>query len=71
VAVTVTLDTVPLAVTKPVVFTLAHPEELCQPAEFVTSFVFELYAATAFNCAVGLAEKLVPPVEVVTVTEFG
>jgi hypothetical protein len=68
---TVTLDAVPLAVTTPVVLTLAQALELCQDAELVTSLLPELKAATALRVAVGAAEKLVPPVLVVTVTEFG
>ena len=68
---TVTLDAVPLAVTTPLVLTLAHALELCQDAELVTSLLPELKAATALRVAVGAAEKLVPPVLVVTVTELG
>lgn len=71
VAVTVTLDELPTAVTSPLVLTVAHEVELCQVAEFVTSFVPELKVAVAFSCAVGAAEKLEPPVAVVTESEFG
>ena len=67
----VTLEAVPVAVTTPVPLTLAQPLELCQDAELVTSLLPESNAAIAFRVAVGAAEKLVPPVEVVTVTEFG
>jgi hypothetical protein len=42
VAVTVTLEALPTAVTKPVELTLAHEVELCQLAEFVTSLLPEL-----------------------------
>ncbi len=66
----VTLEAVPVAVTTPVVLTVAQPE-LCHDAELVTSLLPESNDATAFRFAVGAAEKLVPPVVVVTVTEFG
>jgi len=67
----VTLEAVAVAVTTPVVLTVAHPLELCHDAELVTSLLPESNDATAFRFAVGAAEKLVPPVVVVTVTEFG
>jgi len=66
----VTLEAVPVAVTTPVVLTVAQPE-LCHDAELVTSLLPESNDATAFRFVVGAAEKLVPPVVVVTVTEFG
>lgn len=74
VAVIVTFDAVPNAVTTPfgvMLLTLAQPLELCQVAEPVTSLVPSLKVATAFRLALGAAEKLVAPVWVVTATEFG
>jgi len=50
VAVIVTLELGPIAVTRPVVLTVAHEVELDQLAELVTIFVPLLKVAVAVNC---------------------
>lgn len=70
-AVIVMPEEVPTEVTSPVELTEAHAEELCHDAELVTSFVPELKLAVALSWAVGAAEKLDAPPDVVTDIEFG
>jgi hypothetical protein len=72
VAVIVTLELEPIAVTSPVVLTVAHDVELDQLAEFVTIFVPLLKVAVAVNCW-GLptaTDRLLAPF-CVTAIEFG
>ena len=77
VAVTVTLEAFPTAVTNPLVLTVAQLLELCQVAEFVTSLFPLLKVAVAKSCCVPPAVVMVnvllpdPLSPVVTDTEFG
>ena len=72
VAVMITFELGPTAVSSPVVLTVAHEVELDQVAELLTIFVPLLKVAVAVNClgAPTATEKVLAPA-CVTVSEFG